>query len=686
MLNSTAIQKQIAQKLENMKTGIIVSLFLALLSAHLAYGNDMALDKPIPPSAKKLAESCDKLTEMDQFQLEQMNLKKAIAIAPNYVYAHAKYVRLQEVYFNRRDDVIEEYAALMRKEPGNPVYPMALAVGIQSASDSDRQKWAGEVVRLAPDWIWSHYARSMLIDSNKVAEKVSELKQFIAGDGLWPSAYYTFESYQKKLNGADDSILSAFERLSTFPVSRSKDLVHLWELRLDKEKRSADSVNALKTTLSNIVATSRDVKVLVAAYMAYDTLLKSADEAANAKKAILKIDSTWYPERGQVTSVGGSNVTGFTYVFNVANHQFVIYNKIVEVIESSFSGKISPEEELLQLKGFETSPYLSSQLKRYLRVGIFYAAAEVKDVDSLTKYGRLLFTADPTDVAIPTVIAKTLVDKVQPAAALQFAEQADRATAEFQILSRPKNNGLTEDSWKRFASDEWQRQRHAELRSQALDALGRANFRLGNLKQAEAYLNQSVSISESETNLGHLSEVYEKSGKKDQADIYRKRSADFYRNGLKKGLVNEKVKDFEFRSVDGKTIKLSDLRGKVVLLDVWATWCAPCMVSIPHLIKTYEKLRNKGFEILFVSVDSDADKSKVTSLAKEMNIPFPVVFDSGFREAYGIDSFPTSFFIDPNGNIRRRESGFDAPEATREINVMFDLLKNEEPAASDSAK
>src|SRR5262249_13854839 len=228
----------------------------------------------------------------------------------------------------------------------NPVYPMALAAGSQSVSDSDRKRCAGEVVKLAPDWVWSHYARSMMIDSKDPSGNVSELKQFIAGEGSWPRAYYTLEYYQKKLNETD-SILSEFERLNTFSSSRSQDLVHLWVLRLDKEKRSADSVNALKTTLNNILATSRDLKSLDAAYRAYDTLLKSPDDAAKAKKAILKVDPTWYPERGQTTIVSGANVTGLIYSFNVANHEYIIYNKIYDVIKAGFSGNIGPQEEVL---------------------------------------------------------------------------------------------------------------------------------------------------------------------------------------------------------------------------------------------------------------------------------------------------------------------------------------------------
>jgi peroxiredoxin len=92
----------------------------------------------------------------------------------------------------------------------------------------------------------------------------------------------------------------------------------------------------------------------------------------------------------------------------------------------------------------------------------------------------------------------------------------------------------------------------------------------------------------------------------------------------------------------------------------------------------YEELSGKGLEILFVSTDAEDDKDKVPVVAKEKNIPFPVVYDNGFHEAYSINEYPTSFFIDPKGNIRRRHRGFDSIDSPKEIEVTFDLLKNEE--------
>jgi thiol-disulfide isomerase/thioredoxin len=110
--------------------------------------------------------------------------------------------------------------------------------------------------------------------------------------------------------------------------------------------------------------------------------------------------------------------------------------------------------------------------------------------------------------------------------------------------------------------------------------------------------------------------------------------------------------DFSLATTDGKTLKLSSYRGKVVIVDFWATWCPPCLKGIPDLIELKKKYGKKGFEVIGVSVDTES-KDKVVPFIKEKGINYPVVYgDMNVYQQYGgIRSIPTTVVIDKNGKI-----------------------------------
>lgn len=107
-------------------------------------------------------------------------------------------------------------------------------------------------------------------------------------------------------------------------------------------------------------------------------------------------------------------------------------------------------------------------------------------------------------------------------------------------------------------------------------------------------------------------------------------------------------------SVKGDTVRLSSLKGKVVLLDFWASWCMPCRLSNRKLVKLYPKYRNKGFEIMSVSIDDDTKDWK-KALEKD-KISWPAVIDKGGWDTptprrWGVEAIPSSFLIDKEGRV-----------------------------------
>ncbi|MDP2661131.1 MAG: TlpA disulfide reductase family protein [Dehalococcoidia bacterium] len=116
--------------------------------------------------------------------------------------------------------------------------------------------------------------------------------------------------------------------------------------------------------------------------------------------------------------------------------------------------------------------------------------------------------------------------------------------------------------------------------------------------------------------------------------------------------VGAPAADFTLANLDGKPTALSSFKGKVVMLNFFATWCPPCRAEMPDLVATYRDSKDKGFEI--VAVDLQEDKATVAGYAKSLGIEFTVLLDSNATVfgQYHVNGLPTSIFIDRNGTIQ----------------------------------
>ena len=112
--------------------------------------------------------------------------------------------------------------------------------------------------------------------------------------------------------------------------------------------------------------------------------------------------------------------------------------------------------------------------------------------------------------------------------------------------------------------------------------------------------------------------------------------------------------DFDEKDLDGKSISVGNYKGKIVLVDFWATWCEPCMGEMPNVFKVYQKYHDKGFEIIGVSLDEDRDS--LLAVLKQNNIPWPQFYDgqrfkNKLAAKYGIDGIPMNYLIGKDGKI-----------------------------------
>ena len=125
----------------------------------------------------------------------------------------------------------------------------------------------------------------------------------------------------------------------------------------------------------------------------------------------------------------------------------------------------------------------------------------------------------------------------------------------------------------------------------------------------------------------------------------------------------QKAPNFSLQTQNGKVIELSKLKGKVVLMNFWATWCPPCRAEIPDLIEVYNTYKSKGFEIVGIALDEDG-WSKVAPYIEEVKINYPVVLGSTkvVQQYGGIEAIPTTFIVDKKGYIVASQVGLVSKE------------------------
>ena len=134
--------------------------------------------------------------------------------------------------------------------------------------------------------------------------------------------------------------------------------------------------------------------------------------------------------------------------------------------------------------------------------------------------------------------------------------------------------------------------------------------------------------------------------------------------------------DFELKTLTGETVRLSDLRGQAVLVNLWATWCPPCQTEMQTIEKVYNDYKDDGLIILAVNMTYQDDPEKIMPFIKEKELTYPILLDEtgGMAKAYEMKSLPSSFFIKRDGTINEVVIGGPMAEALLRTRIE-ELLK-----------
>lgn len=136
--------------------------------------------------------------------------------------------------------------------------------------------------------------------------------------------------------------------------------------------------------------------------------------------------------------------------------------------------------------------------------------------------------------------------------------------------------------------------------------------------------------------------------------------------------------NFTLRTLGGQEITLSELKGKVILLDFWATWCGPCRESIPHLIQLYKNYQKDGLVVIGMNVEK-GEMDTVRRFVKSLDIPYPITLSPDeVQRDYRVSGLPTTILIDKQGRIREKMVGFTS-EIAKQMTAKVVTLLSEKP-------
>ena len=144
----------------------------------------------------------------------------------------------------------------------------------------------------------------------------------------------------------------------------------------------------------------------------------------------------------------------------------------------------------------------------------------------------------------------------------------------------------------------------------------------------------------------------------------------------------DEITDAELKTLDGKTVKISDFKGRVVLINLWATWCGPCRMEIPELVKISEDMKAQGVEIIGMTAEDERGNNEhsVKAFVKQQNIPYQIIWtNEDVNEEFGSlgnFSIPASFVLNRDGQVTAIYRGFSPTRTPQSVRKALESALN----------